>query len=208
MVLRAVRAGSARRRSTPSGGGRRPWRASAAAVGREWRRAAPEAPRPFGSTPLVEPAPTTSPEAAPGADGAPVSDAAPGGPGAGPAADARAGTRATCAPSPARCADPAMRGSRVALAAPDRAQLKALRLSLDRSGHRPPVGDGAPPGTVAAVERGDRARRRPPTAARPTVSRNRRSCDTTSIVAGVSIRNDSIASRATTSRWLVGSSRR
>ena len=79
--------------------------------------------------------------------------------------------------------------------------------------HRPALGDGSTPGAIAAVERRPRGRARRRCAGSTThsrsqtVSSSRRSCETMSSVAGDSRRNDSSASRAGMSRWLVGSSR-
>ena len=69
----------------------------------------------------------------------------------------------------------------------------------------PPVGHGRAPRPIPTIE----CRRRPsPTthSGSHTVSSNRRSCETTSNVAGESRMNASIASRAGMSRWFVGSS--
>ena len=105
----------------------------------------------------------------------------------------------------------AARPRRPSAAAVERATLGpaagAIPLRLVRRRHcdRPSAGHGRAPRSIAAIER----RRGPsPTthSSSHTVSSSRRSCETTSSVAGESRMNASIASRAGMSRWFVGSS--
>ena len=86
-------------------------------------------------------------------------------------------------------------------AAPDHARPRTASLRLS-----PAVRDRGPPRSVAAVERRPPAPSSTTHSRSHTVSSSRRSCDTTSSVAGESRMKASIASRAGMSRWFVGSS--